>query len=576
MMQSTYTITQSQLDQEVATMWDVASERFLLALLMKHPNLIVEAERLVQPSCFNVQIHEYIYRIMLFIYQQASVQNWPLNFDSTSMAMVARHLGPQYEREFHNKTDGLEQVRLIESVKGSIYVEQFQSIMHTVVDRATRIQMYRAARQVMTDAMNLYSNPEAVAIARASEGRFAEISMVGAMDLVAGKISKIGDEGTDYLAKCQLNAQYRNLFSLPLPGFGFLNRLMGGGLRRKGLTIIAARPKVGKSTLLLSWALDTACGWMLTAVDESGQVSEVEVPPVPVLYLDTEMSREEMYSRGLSHAASYHEQGIMAGRFLSDTEGLKRVHGGMGRLSNAPFYYCNVAGLPPHMLPSIIRQFRNQYVGTREYQVAGRSYTFSNPGMVVYDWMKLPDPGGLKSAGEHQLLGFLASTIKDAAAANDLPVVSGAQNNRSAIGVEKDEWEEMAESFVAGSDRLAQFCTSLMILRNITPPEEEDIRASFGPRPIIDVKAILGPNATEHSHNSLHYNQCLHYVLQRGGPDYRKGIPLHIHRGTATYTEVADPQTMEFLFKSAVTKKQEKAKVSLPAQKSVQSDMAIS
>jgi hypothetical protein len=170
--------------------------------------------------------------------------------------------------------------------------------------------------------------------------------------------------------------------------------------------------------------------------------------------------------------------------------------------------------------------------------------------------MKLPDPGGLKNAGEYQLLGFLASTLKDAGMKNDLPIIGGAQNNRSAIGVDEDKWEEMAESFVAGSDRLAQFCTSLLILRNVTAKEQDLILNKWGPR----------AGEKPETPNALHYNQVLHYVLQRGGPDWRKGIPLYIHRGTAKYSEVADDETRGFMFNVGKIDKQLTAKAQLPPQ----------
>jgi hypothetical protein len=162
---------------------------------------------------------------------------------------------------------------------------------------------------------------------------------------------------------------------------------------------------------------------------------------------------------------------------MEDGNDYKAIDAGYGAICRAPFYYVPIAGKPITYVQSIMRQFRNQIVGTRQVTdpETGIVHTFSNPAAVYYDWLKLPDAGGLANAAEFQLLGFQASAIKDAATQLDLPVIAGGQANRGAVGVSASDWEHNAEAYVAGSDRIAQFCSCLMILRNTTPDENKNI-----------------------------------------------------------------------------------------------------
>jgi replicative DNA helicase len=446
--------------QEEFLLNDVGSERGLLACIMKRPALIHDAERNVPRASFSVAQNRFIYEMMLYIAQNAATQGWPVHFDAMSMLAICKYLGPQYEANFMAKTDGMDQIRGVEALIPMVEPDQFGLYVHAVTDRFCRREMYRQARALQKQCLNFQGNPDARMLALANSSELSNIAFTSSYN-TDGKLMKLGDYGPDYMAKCRLQYQYpmNNLFTVPCPMLPYLSHLMNGGWRRKGLFMICARPKVGKSSLCLSIAIDSAV--------RQG---------IPTLYLDTEMSGEEMFSRGISHMSGVHEFRILKGKFMEDGNDYKAIDAGYGAICRAPFYYVNIAGKPIDYVHSIMRQFRNQVVGTREFtdQSTGQRYTFSNPALVVYDWLKLPDSAGLKNAQETQLLGFQCSAIKDAANAMDFPVVAGAQANRAAVNVSAEEWEHNAEAYVAGSDRIAQFCSALSILRNVTPAERAE------------------------------------------------------------------------------------------------------
>ncbi len=512
-------ISQNQLLQEEHRLKDVGTERAFLCCLMIDPPLIVEAERQVPVQHLFYDLNRYVYELMLFIYRKASVHGWPLQFDPMSMLAVAQYLGPQQSEAFLAKTDGMQQVRAIEALKLHISTVQFNQYVQIVNDRASRVFMYRKMREGQLACFDLAKNPLAEQIAIDYGTQITSVALQTQGD-DESKITKVSAADPEYFARIKLSKANPNgaLFSVPVWKFPFLMHLMNGGYRRRGLFILCARPKVGKTTWLFDNALESAC-----------------VQGYPTLYMDNEMSREEVYSRGIARMSRIHEHAILNGRFLEDgqEEEKQAIVNALMNLRGAPLYYVNVAGKPMHFISSVMREFRNTYVGTRQLTTdRGEIRVVSNPGLFLFDWLKVPDAGALDNAKEWQILGFLCSKIKDTAKLLDMPVIAGAQNNREAINMQPEDWEFSGESAVAGSDRLAQFCTAMAALRNLTPDEIEEVRGRFPLR-------VGRDNVALEDAAGAHYNQMLHFYLQRGGDNWTKGIPLYIDRGRATYEEMA-------------------------------------
>jgi replicative DNA helicase len=256
---------------------------------------------------------------------------------------------------------------------------------------------------------------------------------------------------------------------------------------------------------------------------------------IPVLYLDTEMSRKEMFSRAMSRLTGHFEQDLLIGKFMDEGGSHEPIVAeAIYMLKHSQFVYKNIAGERPDQIPVHFRQFRRNFVGDRVLTgYSGKEYTFAKQALVLYDWIKVGSASDLgRNVAEYQQLGFIATMLKYSASSNYLPVIAGAQNNREAIqkkGGPPVDFEESGESMVSGSDRLAQFCSTLMGLRNVTNKEAELITAKFSIR-----------DSTEHDHpqHKLAYNQVLHVYLARAGSNWTKGVPLYMNRGKATYEEM--------------------------------------
>jgi len=92
-------------------------------------------------------------------------------------------------------------------------------------------------------------------------------------------------------------------------GFDILDRILNG-FNNGGLYVLAARPKMGKSMLLLNWAAH-----MCMKQD------------VPILYIDTEMPFKEDYQpRMVSHLSGVSERIIKNGLYMNDEKQHEAVY----------------------------------------------------------------------------------------------------------------------------------------------------------------------------------------------------------------------------------------------------------
>ena len=525
-----YVIDQNLLLQEEHYIYDIPAERAFLACVMQRPDLIMEADRLVKPEWLFNPMHNYCFRVMQFIATEAQRNGWAIAFDEATALSVAKMAGEQFVQNFLVKTEGMAKWREIAEMAPYTSIDQFPRYAATLKDRAARVAMFRKARQLQMSVMDMAANPDAAKVAINYEAALSNIAF-GSGDPDA-QLKRLGEYSDNLLFKAKLNAAFphKHLFHIRHPRFQYWMDLMGGGFRRNSLTIIAARPKVGKTTLLLNLASDFAAAG------------------IPVLFLDTEMSGEEMVSRELSQIAAIDEHALIAGKFLNEGASHQAVYSAVERLKGAPLFYVSIAGKPIEFAMGVMRQFRNQHVGTDTIEFEGRKIEVTRPCVVFYDWLKLPNLGDARAASnEAAMLGDIATKLKDTAKSLNLPVVAGAQNNRNAVGKEESEHVENAESFVAGSDRLIQFCNTLCIIRNPTLKMSEAIEANWpGFRP--------GHEGT----NAWRFNQILQIVVQRQGRDCRTGIPMYVHRGQARYEEMADSMSMTFLKEFIANSKQNK------------------
>ena len=262
----------------------------------------------------------------------------------------------------------------------------------------------------------------------------------------------VGDKIDDYIAYLENNqADY-----LGIPtGMERFDEAVGGGLRRKSITLIAARTGVGKSVIATNVAIHVAMSYN-----------------IPVLYLDTEMDLSDQRNRMLANLSGVEINQIAKGKFARSLMEKSKVYEGAKLLKNIPYHYISIAGQPFDNILNITKRWIHQHVGFDEN---GRT----NDCLVIYDYFKLMSSAGLSAAmQEYQALGFQITKMHDFCVKYDVPCLSFVQLNR--------------ENEVAQSDRLLWLATTVAKFEPKSDEEIADDGEANGNRKLVLVKARHG------------------------------------------------------------------------------------
>lgn len=216
------------------------------------------------------------------------------------------------------------------------------------------------------------------------------------------------------------------------------------GLAPGTLTVLGARPKVGKSALLLNWAKHIAYN-----------------VKVPVLYIDTEMSAQEQQFRTLAILSGVPEREIINGTYVEDPQKVDAINGAVDILDTGLILHKYYPDFTPEGVCTLVRKYQHQF-GVE---------------CLIFDYIKLPD-ADLQMIGnvkEHQALGFLCVALKNLAGQLGIPVVTAAQIGRT--GANKGHVN--AADF-ADSDRILRYANTLLGLAHKTKKELNELEEQYG------------------------------------------------------------------------------------------------
>lgn len=269
----------------------------------------------------------------------------------------------------------------------------------------------------------------------------------------------IGDDVSEYVDFLRENQNEMIGIST---GFPIYDEAIGGGIRRKCVDLIAARPKVGKSMFADAVAMHV-----------SGNLD------IPVLVLDTEMSKEDHLNRMLANLGGVEINSIASGRFAKNQLDVEKIEKGAEELAKMPYHYVSIAGQPFENILSIMRKWIYQEVGFDEN---GRTKDC----LIVYDYLKLMSSSSISSSmQEYQILGFQITQLHNFCVKYDVPCLSFVQLNRDGITKESTD-------VVSGSDRLIWLCTSFTIFKMKSDEEIADDAEENGNRKLVPVVARHG------------------------------------------------------------------------------------
>lgn len=368
---------------------------------------------------FAVDGHKYMWMAMCYLVQKGE------ELDPISITSVYTD---EKANEAIAELGGLD---YIEAMKGTPVAPNTGMFVAHIVQASARRALYEQAKKLQNEVVKS-KDKDLNELLSGAEGVFRDISIEFQIE---EEVQKLGDGIGDRLKNRLLNPQ--DVIGLKTGWKAFDKASLG--LVDGELTIVGARSKVGKSTVLLNWCKKISV--------EDG---------VPVLYIDTEMYKEEQEDKLLSMLSGVPHAEIRNGMFGKDTingyarKKIEAVQKASKQLKEAPFYHVYLPNFSLEKVSALARKYQIEH-GVK---------------LIVFDYIKLPSSNGNLGDKEYQALGYLTSGLKDLAGKLQVPVISAVQLNRSAVGT-----DEFNESMIAGSDRILQLANRVCFLRKSTEEE---------------------------------------------------------------------------------------------------------
>ena len=423
----------------------------------------VGAERAVLAGLFSYGLESYIEISDLLSYGSFAHQN-----NQVIYKCIEKILNNDVEVDLPSILAASEQLNLSGVIKTNQELEYIKSLMdfpikkENVVYFAAQIKKFELARKAKKIANKITKDLDSI---NGDESIDEIINLIEnpitdflRQDDIGQKPEKLGDDIDEYLEFLIENKCDQIGISSGFPRF---DSVIGGGLRRKCVDLVSARPGVGKSVFADNVALHNA---------RKG---------IPVLMLDTEMSKEDHLNRVVSNISGVPIEEVSTGKFADDDEKLIKVKEAMEEIRDVPYTYVSVAGAPFETIMNTIKRWIVQDVGQDEY---GRT----NDCLVVYDYLKLMSSSSINNnIQEYQALGFQITNLHNLAVKFDFPCLSFVQLNRDGITKESTD-------AVSGSDRLIWLCTSFSIFKLKSAEELAEDGPSSGNRKLVTLMARHG------------------------------------------------------------------------------------
>jgi len=338
------------------------------------------------------------------------------SFDTPILVTAAKELG----KSTNFTKDYVEALKNVEvsDLNFDLYVDK-------LLDDSTKFKLYNDllnnTNMVFENASTLSSTPSSDLLSKVQ----ADLLSLSSASLSIEEPKHVADGLDEYLESIQ--DKKVELMGLST-GYPVLDKAIDG-LVPGTLTIVAARKKMGKSTLLTNIA-------SYVSVHQGD----------PILYIDTEMTFKEWRDRVIAIISGVDERVIKHGGFKKDKTIYERIINAVTLLKNSKLFHFYMPGFTVEKISALFKKYH-----LKENIVLG-----------VFDYIKEPDSASTeKGRKEHQILGDVTTKLKDLAGMLNIPFLAAVQLNRSGD--------------VADSDRIARYGDVIAFwgLRDKKKAEEE-------------------------------------------------------------------------------------------------------
>jgi replicative DNA helicase len=275
-------------------------------------------------------------------------------------------------------------------VPTAAHLEQYAQI---VADKSIRRKLISASQDIATIGFD--ENKSLQELIEEAESRLFEVSQKHVRQDITSLESILG-ESFDRLD--DLHHNKGGLRGIPT-GLRDLDKLLAG-LQRSDLIVVAARPSMGKTAIMLNMSLDIA----------------TKAKQGAVLYFSLEMSKEQLVDRLLAAEAGVDAWKLRTGEGLSDND-FERLSAAMGELAEAPIFIDDTSGITVSDLRTKARRLHHQH------PLAA----------IMVDYLQLMSGGSRYAsiANRVQEISEISRSLKILARELNVPVVAASQLSRS-------------------------------------------------------------------------------------------------------------------------------------------------
>ena len=351
------------------------AEMSLLGAVLIDEEVIADASEQVSANDFYDKRHQLIFAAMMRLYEKHK----PVDLLTL--------------------TEELKKKDELEAVGGSTYLTELTNYVPTashatayaelVQQKAVRRRLIRASAEISEMGFDEETTTQEL-LEKAEAELFSVSDQSLKQDLVS--IESILTESFDRIEELHRNkGALRGIRT----GYRDLDN-MTAGLQRSDLIILAARPAMGKTTLVTNLAYNVAT-----------------IAKLPVLFFSLEMSKEQLIDRMLADASGVDSWNIRTGN-LSDDD-FSKISEAMGEMAEAPIFIDDTPGL------SVL-----------EMRTKSRRAAHDQPlGLIIVDYLQLMQANGNHSGNRVQEVSEISRGLKLIARELNVPLIALSQLSRS-------------------------------------------------------------------------------------------------------------------------------------------------
>ncbi|MCX7389611.1 MAG: replicative DNA helicase [Planctomycetota bacterium] len=351
------------------------AERAILGSILLKPNVCDDVALVVRPEDFCDESYQILYRHLLAMHDAGK---------RIDMTLVLERLRTAGDLERIGGVNSLTEV--LESVPHAAHATHYADIVR---DKAMLRSLIDAGSDILREAYDAFDEPRQL-VSRAEERIFSILER--RTNTEAKGISDVLQE-----ALSRMDARMKNEHALGgvETGFTELDSLCGG-LHNSELSILAARPSMGKTAIAMNIAEHVSMNLKM-----------------PVLFVSLEMACLELADRLLCSSARVNGHRLRNGTISQEDR--RRLVQKSSEISSAPLFIDDAPGRTLTEIAAVARRLKRKQ---------GLS-------LIVIDYLQLIEPDNPRDPRQEQV-ARIARRLKMMSRELDIPVLCLAQLNRQA------------------------------------------------------------------------------------------------------------------------------------------------